>query len=111
MPLQIGESSVAAATAVVDYDLLRDKNWKRSSAPRVIQGLGLCGSGAAGDTLVEVLVNSDLVAELYNRATGFATRDHVLPVSVIVPAGAELVARVKDAPVTSPINLLVLFAP
>lgn len=110
MGQRICTASVLAATAVVNYDLLRDETWKRSSQGRMMVGIGLAGSAAEGDSEVEVYVNSELVANLYNTDTGFPNRDDILPVRIMVPAGGELVAKVVDAPATNPLNISCLFA-
>lgn len=101
--------SVAAATAVLAYDLLTGRpDIAMSSRNRVLRAVGLTGSAAAGDTGVDIKVGNRVVASLFNSATGFPTNDAAkFPTSFAVPAGEPLSAVVTDAPATSAINLLV----
>lgn len=100
-----GEVSVAAATAVVDYDLFRDTTWQTVSYDRVVSSIAVCGSAAAGDTKVALFVDGEKVGEYYNTATGFPTADHDRALEIPVPAGARLSCIVTDAPATNPINV------
>lgn len=106
---QILEVTVAAATAVLAYDLLKDVVGKRDSSPRTLIGIGLAGSAVAGDAAVDIMVNSIPVATLYNLVLAWPTKDHILPCNIFVPGDAELAAVVVDAPVTSPLNLVLIF--
>lgn len=101
--------SVAAATAVVGYDLLTNRpDIASGGVQRVIRALGLTGSAAAGDTAVDIKVGNRTVATLYNNATGFPTADAgQFKTAYGVPAGSPVSAIVTDAPATNPINLLV----
>jgi hypothetical protein len=105
----LGQVSIAAATAVIGYDLARDTTWSQSSTPRILRGIALAGSAAAGDTKVEVFRGSVKVAEAYNSATGFPTRDHLFPVGAPIPPNEEVAVIVDDAPATNPINLIMEF--
>jgi len=107
--MALGQVSVAAATAVVDYDLCRDQPWQQSNRARAIRGVALAGSAAALDTKVRILVGALQVGDAYNSATGAPTRDHLFPIRAFVPPGEEVHAIVVDAPATNPINLLVDF--
>lgn len=103
----IAQVSVAAATAIVGYDLLRDSIYKRSGLPRILRGAALTGSAAGGDTLVALYIDVVKVALLYNVTTGFPTKDHFFPLGDLpVPPGSDVSAIVEDAPATNPINLL-----
>ena len=101
--------SVAAATAVLGYDLLTNRpDLTNSSVRRVLRSVALTGSGAAGDTVVDIKVGSRVVATLYNTATGFPTADaSKFDTQYLVPAGAAVSAIVTDAPVTNALNLLI----
>jgi len=101
--------SVLAATGVVGYDLLTNRpDVQGSQQNRVLRGIALTGSAAAGDTVVEFKVGNRTVATLYNTATGFPTADASLfPTSFAVPAGSPLSIIVTDAPATNPLNVLV----
>jgi hypothetical protein len=102
------EVTIAAATAVLGYDLLRDEPWTVSDNPRVINGLGLTGSAAAGDSAADLLVGQYRVARRYNTVTGFPTKDHVTPLDAYVPPGAKISLPVVDAPATNPINAKII---
>lgn len=101
--------SVAAAVAVVGYDLLTNRpDIQNSGANRVLRAVALTGSAAAGDSVVDFKVGNRVVATLYNTATGFPTADaSKFPTSYMVPAGSPLSVIVTDAPATNPLNLLV----
>ena len=99
--------SVAAATAVVDYDLLRNTQFKVSSRPRRLVAAGLRGSAAALDTLVALMVGTTEVGRIYNDATGAPNRDAMFRIGARVPPNMEITAKVVDAPATNPINLAV----
>lgn len=103
------EVSVAAATAVVDYNLLGNSPHRQSSAPRRLRAVALCGSAAAGDTRIAVSVNQREIAAIFNSTTGFPTRDHLKGVGENIPPNAEISAIVTDAPATNPLNLLLEF--
>ena len=100
-----GAVSVAAATAIVGYDLLKDTRYKRmSDRNRVITEMRLTGSAAAGDTEVELFIGTDYIGNFVNTATGFGNKDDDQGVNATVPAGEEIFLIVKDAPTTDPIN-------
>ena len=97
--------SVAAATAVVGYDLLQDARQQVVSYDRALWGLMLTGSATAGDTVIELYVEDVLVGTYSNTSTGEGTVDADLqPLdNIYVPGGAKIHAIVKDAPSTNPI--------
>jgi len=99
--------SIAAAVAIVGADLFVGERWKEQPNDRVLTGLALRGSAAAGDTVVDLMVDETRVAQLVNNATGFPDNDDMVEVSVIIPANAELSAIITDAAATNPINLRV----
>lgn len=103
--MSVVQTSVAAATAVVGYDLLNNTPYKSSSVPRRIVAVGLRGSAAALDTEISILVGRTEVARIFNDATGAPNRDAMFHVGENVPPNAEIIARVIDAPATNPINL------
>lgn len=101
--------SVAAATAVVGYDLLTNRP-DIANAPnrRTLRALALVGSAAAGDTVCEVKVGARVVATLYNTATGFPTNDaSKFDTQYVVPGGSPVSVIVTDAPATNALNLLI----
>jgi len=98
------EFSIAAATAVIGYDLMGGNSLNQARHDRFLRAAGLAGSAAALDTEVEVFVDQEKVGNIYNAATGAVTRDHMRSLGHYVPAGAQVRVMVKDAPVTNPIN-------
>jgi len=106
----LGQVSIAAATAVIGYDLASNTYWQQSRRPRRIIAIGLKGSAAALDTKVRVSVDAMQVAEIYNDGTGANTREDMFRIGAAVPAGSEVHAFVEDAPASNPINLVVDFA-
>lgn len=103
----IGQVSIAAATAVVGYDLFKDQKWNISSQARVLKGIGVCGSAVAADCQVELYVGNTLITNAYNKALGFPTRDHVDPLpGNYVPPGAKISCVVKTQPTTNAINVV-----
>lgn len=101
------EWSVAAATAVVGYDLLSGIPEAQSSgALRIAVAGGLVGSAAAGDSAAEIRVGNQRHATLYNVTTGFVNydRDRRPLGRVIIPPGDRLSVIVTDAPATNPLN-------
>ena len=104
------ETSVAAATAVVGYDLLTDLPYVRQTGGnRVLRRAGLAGSAAAGDSRVGIQVGGVPVGRLFNVNTGFVNSDRDMRSmgDAFIPAGEALSALVEDAPTTNPLNLLV----
>ena len=103
----IGQTTVAAATAVAGYDLFRDKTWRVAAKPRRLRGCAVAGSAAAGDCSFDLFIDQFHVGEFYVLATGWPTRDHVVPLAGnFVPAGATIAAIMKVAPTTNPINVI-----
>lgn len=103
------EVSVAAAVAVVDFNLLANSPHRQSSQMRRLRAVALTGSAAAGDTRVAISVNQKEIGAIFNTTTGFPTRDHLKGIGENIPGNAEISAIVTDAPATNPINLLLEF--
>lgn len=101
----IGQTSIAAAVAVVGYDLTRDTTWRIASYDRRLNSVGLAGSAAALDTKVDIFIGSVKVGEMYNSGLGAPNRDSMFRASYTIPKGAPLSVIVTDAPATNPINL------
>ena len=97
--------SIAAATAVVGYDLAKDQDVASQGYDRALTGLGLTGSAAAGDTIVDVFIDDVKIATVTNTATGVAAPgDHIQPIEPrAIPANSKFKMRVVDAPATNPI--------
>jgi len=101
----VGQFSVAAATAVVGYDLAKDTIWQQQGKRRALTGFALKGSAAANDTKVSLFVDTVKIAEFYNNDTGFPTMDHLIPLDMnYVPPNSMIHIYVDDAPATNPIN-------
>ena len=108
----VAENSIAAATAVVGYDLLSNDINQQSGGRRRIGRAGLAGSAAALDTKVGVFIGTNKVGTLFNVATGAVLMDaHGRNIQAIVPADTEVHLYVEDAPATNPINYVVEFTP
>ncbi len=105
----IGQVTVAAATAVAGYDLFRDQTWRVSSRPRRLMGVMVAGSAAAGDCYFDLFIDQYHVGKFYNLATGWPTKDHLIPLKGNnVPPGATVAAIMSIAPTTNPINVVLL---
>lgn len=99
------EDSIAAATAVLGYDMLTNKNYfKQASYNRVLVAAANKGSAAAGDAQIAIKVGTDTKAYIYNTGTGFPNRDDMKRVGVPIPAGQILTLEVSDAPATNALN-------
>lgn len=106
----VGQFSVAAATAVVGYDLAKDQIWQRSAIARALMGFGLKGSAAANDSKVSLYIDTVKIAEFYNTDTGFPNMDNVIPLDGnYVPPGCDIHIYVDDAPATNPINGIIVW--
>lgn len=106
----LGQVSIAAATAIVGYDLARDTYWQQSARWRQVVAIGLKGSAAALDTKVRFMIGSVVVAEIFNSGTGAPNRDDLFRIGSWVPPNQEVHAFVEDAPATNPINLAIDFS-
>jgi len=103
-----GEVSVAAATAVVGYDLFQDEWFQIMNIDRTLTKIGLAGSAAALDTEVELFVGTEKIGNYLNKATGAVLMDaHGINLEADVPEGSMLHAYVTDAPTTNPVNVTI----
>jgi len=100
----MGQVSVAAATAVLGYDLTTGTLWATQGNRRVITGFAMTGSAAAGDAKIDLYVDQYKVGEFFNVTTGFPTKDHFYALNAFVPAGSKISIIVTDAPGTNPLN-------
>jgi len=107
--MSVEQESIAAAVAVVGYDLLQNSSMRQSNKNRTLIAAGLQGSAAAGDTEVELTIGTNRVGKLFNVTTGFPNRDAMFRVGQPVPSGEEVHAYVRDAPATNPINIALDF--
>lgn len=100
-----GQFSVAAASAVVGYDLATGQIWQQSSIDRALTGFALKGSAAGGDTKVSVYIDTVKICEAYNVSTGYPNNDDLIDLDMnLIPSGAQIHLYVDDAPATNPIN-------
>lgn len=105
MPADI--ATIAAATATLDYDLLKDKRTRMGPTNRILKSVALKGSAAAGDAAADVYIDTSFIGRFFNNATGFPNNDDLISVgSLGWPAAAVLSAVVVDAPATNPLNLM-----
>jgi hypothetical protein len=104
----IGQVSIAAATAVLGYDLAAATTWRVAGNDRTLNAGGIAGSAAALDTKIDLFVGNTKVGEMFNASTGAVARNtDMFRVGVRVPAGMPISAIITDAPATNPINLTV----
>lgn len=102
------ELTVAAATAVAGYDLMRDQQQRVSAQHRRISGVSVAGSAAAGDCSFDLFIGQRLIQRFYNKATGWPTRDHRTPLpGLYVPPAETVSAIMVTAPTTNPINVII----
>lgn len=101
-----GEVSVAAATAVVGYDLFVNEWFQIQNMDRTITGIGVAGSTAALDTEIELFAGTKKIGNYKNKAAGAVLMDaHRVDLEAEIEAGEMLHAYVTDAPATNPINV------
>lgn len=107
----IRTAQIAAATAVVGYDLLTAQPDARVPYPRIMDGVALVGSAAAGDTVIELRINGRRVGTYSNTATGVGVdkeRD-LMPLDLYVGANQLIEAVVTDAASTNAVVLQLEF--
>ena len=101
----LGQVSVPAAAAILDYDLARDTEWQQAGRMRKLIAVALAGSAAALDTKVRIMIGSAQVGTIFNSKTGAPNRDDMFRIGSLVPANTEVHFFVADAAATNPINL------
>jgi len=105
-----GTVSIAAATAIINYDLFVGARFKHmADRHRKLTGIKVTGSAAAGDTELELFVGTSYIGNFFNTATGFGNADDVQDADALIQAGEELFCIVKDAPTTNPINVQLIW--
>jgi len=98
--------SVAAATAVLDYDIFQgNEDLRRRNFPRMITGLSCGGSAVAGDTAFDLKINGAKVGSFINRGLLWPTNDHKQHLAIPVLANALVEAEITDAATTNPVNV------
>lgn len=109
--MAVYEDSIAAATAVVGFDLLSNIPEARTTGGhRALRAAGIAGSAAALDTRVGVYVGGRRIGRLFNAATGHVNNDRDMTDfgDAYIPPGESLALTVEDAPVTNPINFRIV---
>jgi len=106
-------ASVAAATAVVGYDLLKDMVLSSVNYGRNIRYIGLCGSAVIGDCKAELFIGANSVGEFRNTKLGFASgiNTDFIEINAYVPANTKVSMIVRTAPTTNPLNPTLVFNP
>jgi len=102
----MGQVSVAAATAAVNFDMTTGTLWSVQGKHRVLTGIAVTGSAAAGDAKIDLFIDQVKIGEFYNTTTGFPTRDHMYSLNNLVPAGSKISMIVTDAATTNPLNIV-----
>jgi len=93
---------VAAATAIVGYDMFVGESWARTPQPRAINEIGVSGSAVIGDASVELLVDEVRIGSFFNSALLVPQFDSMVNLGrLFIPGGALLRCIVRDAPATS----------
>lgn len=101
-----GEVSVAAATAVVGFDLFADEWFQIMNEDRTLTGIGVAGSAAALDCEGELFIGIRKVGNYMNKATGAVLMNaHRIELEADCDAGEMLHFYMTTAPTTNPINV------
>jgi len=107
----LADVSVAAATAVVGYDLLQNNRKRVSSRIRAVTGFVLVGSAAINDTEVDVYAGDYYFGRFRNTRAGVVAPvipdDYQAVRGTVIAPGDQITATVVDAPATNPIILQV----
>jgi hypothetical protein len=101
----MSQVSIAAATAVLGYDLMTGDTGKVQGNKRILRSIACTGSAAAGDSKIDLMVDNFKVGSFFNLATGFPTLDHRFKLNNWVPVGSAISLIVVDAPATNPLNV------
>ena len=107
-------TSVAAATAVVGYDLMTGSRHQQGEYMRSLQSMKLTGSTAKGDTEVELFIGDEYIGNFFNTTEGagvFGVREDEVDLgNVMVYPGEKIHAYISDAPTTNAINMTLITA-
>ena len=101
------ETSTAAATAVLGFDLLSNSIYRFLAPGQQIQRVGLSGSAAAGDAEIELFAGTQSLGRFFNQATGFPAADATMFLVGYTNRTGQtqsVAATVVDAPATNPLN-------
>jgi len=104
------QTGVAAATAVVGYDLFSGESMAELPAGARVVAVAVTGSAVIGDSRVEFKAGNDSIAKLNNSALLVGAREALIPVMWRNKSGAaqHLFCTVLDAPATSIIYVLAI---
>ena len=105
--MSLEQVSIAAATATVGYDLLRDAEFAEAPYRRRIVAAGLAGSAAALDSEIRLVAGVVDIAKMNNAQTAANTREAMFRIGEILGPNTRLRAFVVDAPATNPLNLAI----
>jgi len=93
---------VAAAAAVIGYDMFVGEPWSRTPQRRAINEIGVAGSAVIGDSEVELYVDEVRIGNFFNSALLVPQFDSMIALGrLLVPGGSLLRCLVRDAPATS----------
>ena len=96
----------------VNHDWFADyTEWNRKNFPRVLVGVGFCGSTNPFDSDFALFVGGVKMGEFKNLAAGAPTKDHILRTAIPVPANALIQALVTTDTTTNPANIVLEFVP
>lgn len=108
--------SVTAANCVANNDLLElSANQpmtfiKSSPKPRILSFIGLSGSTAAGDTMIEFRVAGKTQGAMFNSSTGLHDNNELYPCNVVIPANMELELICTDAADTNAVYVSLIIS-
>lgn len=103
----IGTVQVAAATAVVNYDLAQNQRWQISSRPRVIRELSIVGGNAINEARIGLYIENTYIGSFFNTRSGVVSalkEDKKDLGAVYVPPASKISLIVEVAPTVSPIT-------
>lgn len=104
----IGVTSVAAATAIVGYDICQNQIWQQSDKPRFLRALACVGGNAINEANGDLYIGTVYVGTYYNTKNGVVApiQEDIKPLGKLyVPPGAKIMFIVRVAPTVSPIIL------
>lgn len=101
---------IAAGNLTVNYDMLKDDPMNRYPKARVIKGVALVGSAAAGDMGVEIVVGGVKQGRFMNSNTGLAVKnsEDLKVTDIFVPPNAQIQAIIFDAGGTNSAGITVM---
>ena len=104
------QTGVAAATAVVGYDMYTGESMAEIPAGARVVAVAVTGSAVIGDSRVEFKAGNDSIAKVYNSALLVGAREALVPAVWRNKSGAaqHLFCTVLDAPATSVLYALAI---